>query len=1278
MAISIKDRIKQGTNTVGGGTVSLDISYSASGFQDFSVLGNGAQTYYAIEESPSKWEVGIGTYSAGTLSRDTILSSSNANNAVSLGGSGLVFVTYPAEKAVFADSENNVNVTGLVVGATGVKFNDGTIQTTASTSSSSSYDLWTISDGGVNSNISNSGTVRITGAGNTTVSMISGSPSVVTVSGADQDLSSYATTTYVGNASGALQTQITSNDGEIAIVSGLVVTNTTNIASTGATNAADIVIVSGIAAGKDNYDYWRLAANTDTPTNISRTEEVRFTGAGSVTASLDASSNVVRMSGADQDLSSYATVVDLASTGATNAAGIVIVSGLTVTNATNIATNATNIATNVTNIATNSTNISLTGATNAANIATVSGIATGKDNYQYWTVTDGSNSDNIIPTGRVKFTGAGHTTVSYSSNVVTVSGTDQDLSSYATTGYVTGVSGDLQTQITNNIYTWQATGVHSASVSSGGSPTGITISQGASLAISGTSGISVNLGTGTPDKFVVTHDDTSALGPGGIDVSPNYFIRKVQVDEYGHVTGLASAEVTGIGGGAGGSYGYWVASDGSSTTNINSTNTVTLEGEGTTTVTLDGNTYTISGEDTDTDTFYAWNLCGTDVPSGTNVTITGGTGIQVSCGLATTISTTGVMFSGDGYDHWTLQGDGSPCNDSSTNVEKGDTVTIQGAGSTTVCQAGRVVTISGAPTYSGWYAKGIDSGGDLIEDYVIGDLSGVWITGAGSVDVVLRTGVHNAYYTISGIASSSAYSKWRATDGATINNVVDNELVTWTGVGNASVSMDGTVFSISGADTIYLGGSGIEISGTESPYTINGKTAETGVFGMTYLDHDISGADSTTAATPLGVRDYVRTWAAASGYPHWTITDGSNSENISGEDTVKFTGGGATTVAYNTSNNTLTVSSTDNNTTYTAGDGLELDGTEFNVTGMALADSDITISGANGIVAGPVVIPLGGTGTIAGIDASTSVKGVVQLQDSAEDGVVDKAITPNAVYDISGALASAGYLYWNVSDGSTSENISGSDQVIFAGAGATTTAYTTGNNTLTITSTDSNTTYAPGTGLNLDPSTTFNVSGSTIDNSGIVQLTNTILPSPVPADYNGSGFAVTPYAVSGLSGVLAADISTNATNIAATGATNAAAIAAITLDTVTDNGPTTTNNITVGTTTTSGVLTPLVSGSGASSVTFDLSTASTFTYTIDETTTLALSNVTDGQKFMIRLKQDTTGSRGVNWFGTTYWAEGGTAPTLTTSPYHSDVFGFLCTTSGYYDGFVIGQNISGS
>ena len=152
---------------------------------------------------------------------------------------------------------------------------------------------------------------------------------------------------------------------------------------------------------------------------------------------------------------------------------------------------------------------------------------------------------------------------------------------------------------------------------------------------------------------------------------------------------------------------------------------------------------------------------------------------------------------------------------------------------------------------------------------------------------------------------------------------------------------------------------------------------------------------------------------------------------------------------------------------------------------------------------------------------------------------------------------------------------------------------------------------------------------------------------------------------------------TNALRVKAGGVTAAMLNTDVTLDEITDHGATTTNNITVGTTTTSGVLAPLVSGSGSSSVTFDLSTASTFTHSIDQTTTLALSNVTDGQKFMIRLKQNSAGSKSVNWFSTIYWAEGGTAPTLTTSAYHSDVFGFLCTTSGYYEGFVIGQNISG-
>lgn len=105
MALVVKDRVKETTNTTGTGTVTL--SGASTGFQSFSVVGDGNTTYYAIVDSANaEWEVGVGTYTASgtTLSRDTILESSNAGSAVNLqAGTKEVFVTYPAEKSVNTD-----------------------------------------------------------------------------------------------------------------------------------------------------------------------------------------------------------------------------------------------------------------------------------------------------------------------------------------------------------------------------------------------------------------------------------------------------------------------------------------------------------------------------------------------------------------------------------------------------------------------------------------------------------------------------------------------------------------------------------------------------------------------------------------------------------------------------------------------------------------------------------------------------------------------------------------------------------------------------------------------------------------------------------------------------------------------------------------------------------------------------------------------------------------------------------------------------------------------
>jgi len=99
MALVLKDRVKEATTTSGTGTVVLN--GAATGYQSFAVIGNANTTYYTIAGG-SNWEVGIGTYySANTsLSRDTILASSNANAAVVLSGTNDVFVTYPAEESV--------------------------------------------------------------------------------------------------------------------------------------------------------------------------------------------------------------------------------------------------------------------------------------------------------------------------------------------------------------------------------------------------------------------------------------------------------------------------------------------------------------------------------------------------------------------------------------------------------------------------------------------------------------------------------------------------------------------------------------------------------------------------------------------------------------------------------------------------------------------------------------------------------------------------------------------------------------------------------------------------------------------------------------------------------------------------------------------------------------------------------------------------------------------------------------------------------------------------
>lgn len=91
-------------------------------------------------------------------------------------------------------------------------------------------------------------------------------------------------------------------------------------------------------------------------------------------------------------------------------------------------------------------------------------------------------------------------------------------------------------------------------------------------------------------------------------------------------------------------------------------------------------------------------------------------------------------------------------------------------------------------------------------------------------------------------------------------------------------------------------------------------------------------------------------------------------------------------------------------------------------------------------------------------------------------------------------------------------------------------------------------------------------------------------------------------------------------------------------------------------------------------VTFNMDESNLHEVTLGGNRTLAVSNVDKGQRFIISLIQDGTGSRTVTWFGGISWP-GGLVPSLTATANKTDVFSFICTDTGAYDGFVVGYNL---
>jgi hypothetical protein len=99
MPIVFADRVRVRSRTVG--LEDFILENIIDGFQGFSAIGNGNQTYYGITDAVGNWEIGLGTYESDstveTLRRNSVVDSSNNGAKIDFPiGSKNVFVTFPS------------------------------------------------------------------------------------------------------------------------------------------------------------------------------------------------------------------------------------------------------------------------------------------------------------------------------------------------------------------------------------------------------------------------------------------------------------------------------------------------------------------------------------------------------------------------------------------------------------------------------------------------------------------------------------------------------------------------------------------------------------------------------------------------------------------------------------------------------------------------------------------------------------------------------------------------------------------------------------------------------------------------------------------------------------------------------------------------------------------------------------------------------------------------------------------------------------------------------
>lgn len=650
---------------------------------------------------------------------------------------------------------------------------------------------------------------------------------------------------------------------------------------------------------------------------------------------------------------------------------------------------------------TDTTNVTAAGALMDSEITNLSAVKT-FDPTDYATAAQGSLADTATQPGdnistltndAGYITGGDFITEVIAGTDLTGGGTSGNVTiSHANTSSLSGTYGSVSDGIKIDQITVDARG-HVTAVTTGTTGLVSDIVAGSGLT-----------GGGSSSAVVLDHADTSTQT--SVNNSGTTVIQDVTLDGFGHITNLGSTTITLADLGYTGStsadnYSSWSARDADGTTYTITSGDILQFAEGTgidvnftaddvitITNTAPDQTVTLTGGTnvTVTGTYPNFTITSTD----TNTTYSPGTlldlaGTTFNVDLSELADMTATMLSTDEFvvlDAGTQRrkqaseiGLSVFSNDAGFSTTNGTVTSVSASG-------GTGISISGSP---------ITTSGTLIITNTAPDQTVVLTEGSN----ITITGTY-PNFTIAATDTNTTYSAGTALDlSGTTFNVDLSELSTSTTDGhgdffivvdsvNAQRKLTKSSINISGFNndagfttnvgdiTGVTAGSGLTGGGISGTVTLNHADTSSqaslaslsGASVVSDIGLDTYGHVTNLSTRSLTLADLGYTGATnADAYGAWDLfTDGTSRGQITSGENVNFIGGTNVSLSYSVTNNSITFNSTD--TTYSAGNGIDLSGTTFSVsagTGLTQSATGLSVTD-NGI--GATQLNVSGNGNV--------------------------------------------------------------------------------------------------------------------------------------------------------------------------------------------------------------------------------------------------------------------------------------------------------------------------